>query len=116
MASATMRKTYRTPGVVGGSLAYDFDALERQLDGIAPLEPDMYTAPLVETPADVISRAREQAKARVRTPERVSPAAVLGFAALTVMLAMLVLCYVELTSISNEVVAMQKQVSELQTQ
>ena len=115
MASAAMRR-YRTPGVVDGSLAYDFDALERRLEGIAPLEPDMYTAPLVETPADVISRAREQARARVRAPERVSPVAVLGFAALAVMMAALVLCYVELTAISDDVVAMQKQVSALQTE
>ena len=116
MASAAMRRSYRTPGVVNGSLAYDFDTLERRLEGIAPLEPDMYTAPLVETPADVIARAREQAKEQVRAPERVSAAAVLGFAALTVMLAMLVFCYVELTAISNEVVAMQKQISTLQTE
>ena len=61
-----MKKTYHTPGVINGSLAYDFDALERRLEGIAPLEPDMYTAPMEETPAEVISKAREQAQNSTR--------------------------------------------------
>ena len=116
MASAAMRRTYRTPGVVNGSLAYDFNTLERKLEGIPSLEPDMYTAPLVETPADVISRAREQAKAQVRQAERVSPVAILGFAALTVLLSLTLFCYVELSSISKNVVSLQNQVSELETQ
>ena len=116
MASATMRRTYRTPGVVNGSLAYDFDTLERQLEGIAPLEPDMYTAPMEETSADVISKAREQAKAQVRTTERVSPVATLSFAALTVMMSLIVFAYVELTTISQNVVQLKAQVSTLQTE
>ena len=116
MASAALRRTYRTPGVVNGSLAYDFDTLERRLEGIPSLEPDMYTAPMVETPADIIARAREQAKAQVRPAERVSPVAVLGFAALAVLLSLTLFCYVELSSISKNVVSLQSQVSELETQ
>ena len=116
MASATMRRTYRTPGVVNGSLAYDFDTLERRLEGIAPMEPDMYTAPMEETPAEVISKAREQAKAQVRTAEHVSPLAIFGFAALTVMLTVMVLAYVELATISSNVVQLKDQVATLQTE
>jgi len=116
VASATMRRAYHTPGVVNGSLAYDFDTLERRLDGIAPLEPDMYTAPMEETPAEVISKAREQAKAQVRTAERISPVAILSFAALTVMMALIVFSYVELTTISQNVVQLKAQVGTLQTE
>ena len=56
MASAAMkRKTYRTPGVINGSLAYDLDTLERRLE--TSLEPDLYVPPREETAAEVISKA-----------------------------------------------------------
>ena len=115
MATVAKRR-YNTPGVVNGSLAYDFKTLERQLESTGYIEPDRLTRPLEETPADVIAHAHESAKAKVRTAQRVSPVMVLGFAAAAVMLALLVMSYVELTTISNSVVEKQAELAELQTQ
>ena len=81
MASAAARKKYHTPGVVNGNLAYDFGALERELDNTGHMTPDLYASPMEETAADVIARAHESTKAKVRPAERVSPVMVLGFAA-----------------------------------
>ena len=89
MATAAARRKYNTPGVVNGSLAYDFETLERRLEDTGYMEPDRLTRPMEETPADVIAHAHESAKAKVRTAQRVSPAMVLGFAAAAVMLVML---------------------------
>ena len=115
MASAAVkRRTYRTPGVVNGSLAYDFDTLERRLE--RSLEPDLYVPPREETAAEVISKAREQTKARMRAPEWISPVAVAGFAVLTVMLAAMVFFYVELMTIGSSVVTMQNQLTALQAE
>ena len=115
MATAAVRRKYNTPGVVNGSLAYDFKTLERQLENTGYMEPDRLTRPMEETPADVIAHAHESAKAKVRTAQRVSPAMVLGFAAVAAMLVMLVMSYVELTTISASVVEMQSQLQELET-
>ena len=116
MATATARRKYHTPGVVNGSLAYDFKTLERRLEDTGYMEPDGLTRPMEETPADVIAHARESAKAKVRTAQRVSPVLVLGFSAVAVMLVMLVMSYVELTTISGSVVQMQEELETLQTQ
>ena len=115
MATAARRR-YNTPGVVNGSLAYDFKTLERQLESTGYVEPDRLTRPMEETPADVIAHAHESAKAKVRTAQRVSPVMVLGFSAVAVMLALLVMSYVELTTISNSVVEKQSELEALQTQ
>ena len=40
MAATKAKKQYRTPGVVNGSLAYDFNTLERQLDRTGRMTPD----------------------------------------------------------------------------
>ena len=116
MAAAAAKRKYNTPGVVNGSLAYDFKTLERRLEDTGYMEPDGLTRPMEETPADVIAHAHESAKAKVRKAQRVSPAIVLGFAAAAVMLAMLVMNYVELTTISGSVVEMRSQLEALETQ
>ncbi len=116
MATAAARRKYNTPGVVNGSLAYDFKTLERQLENTGYMEPDGLTRPMEETPADVIAHAHESAKAKVRTAQHFSPAMVLGFTAVAVMLVMLIMSYVELTTISSSVVEMQSQLETLQTQ
>lgn len=113
--AATAKKRRNVPGVINGSLAYDFNTLERELERTGRLEPDLYTGTLEETSADVISRAHEHAKARVRTAQRLSPVIALGYTALAVMLVVLVMSYVELSTISSQVVSMQKELSALQT-
>ena len=114
-AAATAKKRYRTPGVIDGSLAYDFGALERQLENTGRMAPDLYSAPMEETAADVISRAHEQAKAKVRPAQHLSAVMVLGCAAVSVLMVLVVLAYVELASISGSVVTMQEELAALET-
>jgi len=114
MAATKAKKRYRTPGVVNGSLAYEFDALERRLDATGHMTPDLYAPPMEEHPADVIARAHEEAKARVRPAQHLAPAMVLGFAVAAVLMVMTVLCYVELSVLSDSVVDKRAQVAQLQ--
>ena len=116
MANAAAKKTYNTPGVINGSLAYDFDALERQLEDTGYMTPDLYAAPMEETAADVIARAHESTKAKVRPAERVSPVMVLGFAAAAMMMVMMVFCYVQINAVSTRIVSLRSDVSALQTE
>ena len=115
MAIATAaRRRHNKPEVINGSLAYDFRSLERQLEDTGRMDPDLYTAPLQETAADVISRARAHTKARVRVGQRLSPVIALGYTALAALMVLLVMSYVELAAISSNVVSMQEELSELQ--
>lgn len=115
MAVATAaRRRHNKPEVINGSLAYDFRSLERQLEDTGRMDPDLYTAPLQETAADVISRARAHTKARVRVGQRLSPVIALGYTALAALMVLLVISYVELAAISSNVVSMQEELSELQ--
>jgi len=116
MASTAAKKKYYTPGVVNGNLAYDLGALERELDNTGHMTPDLYAAPMEESAAEVIARAHESTKAKVRPAEYVSPVMVLGFAAVAVMMVMMVFSYVQLNSISASIVSMRAQVAALETE
>lgn len=116
MAAAKVKKRYRTPGVVNGSLAYDFHTLERQLDRTGRMTPDLYAAPMEEHPADVIARAHEKAKQQVRKADHLAPTMVIAFAAAAVLMVLMVMCYVELSVISNSVVDKRARVTELETE
>ena len=69
-----------------------------------------------ESAAEVIARAHESTKAKVRPAERVSPVMVVGFAAVAVMMALMVFSYVQLNTISSSIVSMRSQVAALQTE
>lgn len=116
MAATKAKKRYRTPGVVNGSLAYDFNALERKLDRTGRMTPDLYAAPMEESAADVIARAHEKAKSQIRPAEHLVPALVVGFVLAAVMMVLMVMCYVELSVLSNSVVSMREQVARLQSE
>lgn len=116
MAATKAKKQYRTPGVVNGSLAYDFNTLECQLDRTGRMTPDLYTAPMEEHAADVIARAHEKTKAQIRKADKLAPAMVAAFAVAAALMVLTVLCYVELSVISNSVVDKRAQVAALQTE
>lgn len=116
MAATKAKKRYRTPGVVNGSLAYDFNTLERQLDRTGRMTPDLYTAPMEEHAADVIARAHEKTKAQIRQADALAPAMVAAFVLVAAMMVLMVTCYVELSVISNSVVDKRAQVTALQTE
>lgn len=106
-ANRTGKTAYRSRerdyGAYRSNLAYDFDALERRRAQETPQK-----QPRIRT----ISRPKVQ----VRPAERVSVSAVLGFAAVAVMLVLVLAGYAHLTALSDSVVSLQSELSALQTE
>lgn len=112
------RQRYNTPGVVDGNLARKLDsrALERRLERSGQLDFDQQYRRRRETEAERLSRRRSQAKAAVRPAQRVSFAAVLGFAFVGALMVATLLCYVRINSISRSIVSMKERISVLQVE
>ena len=94
-------------GRVEGNLAYDFGYEEKR-------------ARRTEYRAEERPRTAQRQEPRVRTTvrtrprQRVSPAALAGFAALAALVLMLVMSYARLTAISSDVVSMKSELTALQ--
>ena len=112
------RQRYNTPGVVDGNLARKLDsrALERRLERSGQLDFDQQYRRRRETEAERLSRRRAQAKAAVRPAQRVSFAAVLGFAFVGALMVATLLCYVRINSIARSIVSMKERISVLQVE
>ena len=112
------RQRYNTPGVVDGNLARKLDsrALERRLERSGQLDFDQQYRRRRETEAERLSRRRAQAKAAVRPAQRVSFAAVLGFAFVGALMVATLLCYVRINSISRSIVSMKERISVLEVE
>lgn len=106
-ASRTPRKkshsAYRGMQAYGSNLAYDFGALERRRPQERP------------QPKPQIRTIRRPDVA-VRPAERVSALMIAGFAAAGVLLALVVFSYVQLTVLSDSVVALQSRAADLETE
>lgn len=94
-----------------GALAYDLDALarERQLDDAGKL-PQKKARPQAEV--QPVQRRRTAAQAAVRP----SPAVVLGTVLVAGMVVALMLCYVKLTGISDNVSSIKREIAALEEQ
>lgn len=94
-----MADYYNKRSAVYGSLAYDQDALarERQLDdaGKLPQRPH----PQTQQESQPVRRQKTAARAAVQ----LSPAVLIGTVIVTAMVVALMLCYVKLTGISDNV-------------
>ena len=114
----TVKRKYNTPGVINGSLAreLDFDSreLERRLERSGQLDFDQQYKRRPESQAELLARDRAKTKAAVRTAQKASPVAVLGFACVAVLLVGLLMCYVQINAISNDIVAMKEEISQLE--
>ena len=101
MASATRELRYHSGGAVDGSLARDLDweLRERELRH-----------------AGELPRRREKAKEQVRERQRVSPLAVVGFAAVVVLSVLMLMNYIQLMELSAETVELRAQLSALETE
>ena len=101
---------YNKRSAVYGSLAYDLDALarERQLDdaGKLPQRP----RPQMQQEAQPVRRQKTAARAAVQ----LSPAVLIGTVIVTAMVVALMLCYVKLTGISDNVSTIKRQISALE--
>ena len=114
----TRRNYSSTPSAVNGNLARKIDQqeLERRLERSGQLDFDKQYRRRQETEAERLSRRRSKAKAAVRQPQKVSPAAVLGFTAAAVMLLSLLMCYVQLNAISRDIVRMKEEITNLEVE
>lgn len=114
----TARRRYHTPGVVDGNLARKLDSqeLQRQLETSGQLDFDQQYRRRQESRSDEIARRRAEVKSAVRPAQKVSLAAVAGFALAAGMLVCLLLCYVQLNTISSEIVEMKAEISQLEVE
>ena len=114
----TAKRRYNTPGVINDSLARDLrtQELERQLETSGQLDFDQQYKKRKETEAELIARQRARTKAAVRPVQKASPVAVLGFVAVAALLVGLLMCYVQINAISNSIVEMKSQLSQLEVE
>ena len=113
MASGNTRRPYPTGKAVDGNLAR---RLERELERSGQMAPDEYYVRHRETRADRLAKRRRAVKDSVRQAQKLDPAAVLGFAAVGVLLTLLVMCYVRLNAIGREIVDIKEQIGQLETE
>ena len=106
---------YNSRSAVYGDLAYDLDreVRERALRH-AGEAPRHQTA--VEAVPKAKPRVRSLSKAQVRQRQKVSVLSVLGVGAAIGLAVMVLMGYIQLTIISDEVVSLQNQLEELQTE
>lgn len=118
MATYSSKSRYRTPGAVDGNLARKLDRreLERALDNSGRMDFDQLYERRPETAAERSARRRAQVKASVRPAQKVSPLVVLGFLAVGSLTVVLLLCYVQLNTISRSIVAMKAEISALEVE
>ena len=97
-------------GATYGSLAYDLDALarEKQLDGAGKL-PQKKVRP-AQPEVQPVQRRQSAARAAVRP----SPVLLLGTVLVVGMVIALMLCYVKLTGISDNVSSIKREISALE--
>ncbi|MDE7220899.1 MAG: hypothetical protein K2O45_14985 [Oscillospiraceae bacterium] len=125
MASNSRRTSRRNSalGPVDGNLARKYERreadsreLERRLDHSGRMDFDQLYERRPETAAERNARRRAQLKASIRPAQRVSFLAMLGFACVGALMVVLLLCYVQLNSISRSIVAMKSEISRLQVE
>lgn len=101
-------------GATYGSLAYDLDALarEKQLDeaGKLPQKKVRPAQPEVQPEVQPVQRRQTAARAAVRP----SPVLLLGTVLVVGMVIALMLCYVKLTGISDNVSSIKREISALE--
>ena len=107
-------------GRVVGDLAYDFDYEEpRKARRTAPrarIETERRETRRAEPARAPRKAAETAARPRVRERQKVSGVLLLGFAALAALVVMVLMSYAQLTSISADVVSMQKELKTLETE
>ena len=113
--AAARELRYNSRSAVYGDLAYDLDreVRERALRH-AGEAPRHQTA--VEAVPKAKPRVRSLSKAQVRQRQKVSVLSVLGVGAAIGLAGMVLMGYIQLTIISDEVVSLQNQLEELQTE
>lgn len=111
MEAAAREIRYRRPGAVVGNLAFDLDREVR--------EHELRHAGEVVRPRENTAAApqvRSVSHVQVRQRQSVSPVAVLGGIAVAAVAVLTLLCYVQLTGLSGDVVSLRSELRQLQTE
>ena len=120
MASSTRRprKKYDTPGTANDNLARKLDSreLERRLERSGQVDFDQQYRQRRETEAERRSRQRAKAKAAVRPAQKVNILAVLAFFGIAALTVGVLLCYIQLNSISRNIVRMKTEITALEVE
>ena len=113
MASAARELRYRDRNAVYGNLAYDLDleVRERALRHAGEAPRHQEAAQPAEKP-----QIRQAARTQTRQRQHLSLLSVLGFGAVTALAVLVLLSYVQLTAISSDMVSLQDQLAELETE
>ena len=124
--AAYNKRTSRRPNAprpVEGNLARKLDRrelsrqeLERELDRSGRMDFDQLYERQQESAIERNARRRAQVKASVRTAQKISPIAALGFAGVAVLMVALLLCYVRLNAISRSIVSMKSEINQLKVE
>ena len=103
----------RYSGRVNGNLAYDpaYEERQRRLRREQEYEHEHRREEFIRPPQRKVQKKAAPAR---RERERVSLGALCGFAALAAMVALMIMCRAQLTEISSQVVAAQKEISALE--
>ncbi len=110
-AARELRYDYTSRNAVYGDLAYDLDRELRERELRHAGEAPRQQAAAVERP-----KVRRVTKPQARPRQRVSAVSVIGFAAVAVLAFLVLMSYVDLTRISTEVVRLQNELEELETE
>lgn len=113
MASAVRNPRYRGGPAVDGNLARELDWAVRERELRRAGEPSRRREAEREA---VQTRSVPKAQVRLRQAEKVSLAAVAGFAAVAVLAIVVLAHYIQLTQLSNEVVNLKTELSALETE
>lgn len=115
--AAARELRYHSRGAVYGDLAYDLDREVREHAlRHAGEAPRRQTAETETATPKARPRVRSLSKAQVRQRQKVSILSVLGVGAAIGLAVLLMMGYIQLTAISDEVVSLQDQLAELETE
>lgn len=116
--SSAKRRYYNTPGVVNGNLARELNTeeLQRRLETSGQLDFDQQYRRRKETQAELLARQRAKAKAAVRPAQKASPLPIIGFICAAALMVGLLMCHVQINAISNNIVEMKAQISQLEVE
>ena len=113
MASAARGLRYNSRNAVYGDLAYDLDleVRERALRHAGEAPRHQEAVQPVEKP-----QVRRIARTQVRQRQHLSLLSVVGFGAVAVLAVLVLMNYIQLTALSSDMVALQKELSQLETE
>lgn len=107
-----LNNTARTYGqeFVYGSVAYDFG----NVDFVEQLPLDRETE--IAAPPRVEEKASAKVRTAARTSQAIAPFSIIGFACVAVLMVFMLMSYISLTAISEESVALERRLSELEVE